>query len=75
MLYLPMKNTTYTTPMLPGINLRILRQKPRSEQQKLAERIALLRQKSFKQIGFAKSFTQGNDAHAGAEAVFRECFS
>jgi len=46
-----MKITTYTTPMLPGINLRILRQKPRSEQQKLAERIALLRQKSFKQIG------------------------
>lgn len=51
MLYWPMKNTTYTTPMLPGFNLRTLRQKPRSEQQKLAERIALLRQKSFKQIG------------------------
>lgn len=46
-----MKNTTYTTPLLPGFNLRILRQKPRSEQQKLVERLALLRQKSFKQIG------------------------
>jgi Transposase DDE domain len=51
MLYWPMKNTTFTTPMLPGINLRTLRQKPRSEQQKLVDRIALLRQKSFKQIG------------------------
>ena len=51
MVYWPMKNTPYTTPILPGFNLRILRRKPRSEQQKLAEKLALLQQKSFKQIG------------------------
>jgi len=38
-------------PMLPGFQSRTLRRKPRSAQQKLAEKIALLRQKSFKQIG------------------------
>ena len=38
-------------PLLPGLHLRPLRQKPRSAQQKLAEKIALLKQKSFKQIG------------------------
>lgn len=37
--------------MLPGFHLRTLRRKPRSAQQKLAEKIALLKQKSFKQIG------------------------
>lgn len=37
--------------MLPGFHLRSLRRKPRSAQQKLAEKIALLKQKSFKQIG------------------------
>jgi hypothetical protein len=46
-----MKNTIYTTPMLPGFHLQILRRKPRSEQQKLSEKLALLQQKSFKQIG------------------------
>ena len=51
MLYSRMKNTTYTTPMLPGFHLHILRRKPRSEQQKLAAKLALLQQKSFKQIG------------------------
>ena len=43
-----MKNTT---PMFPGFHLQTLRRKPRSAQQKLAEKIALLKQKSFKQIG------------------------
>ena len=43
-----MKNTT---PMFPGFHLQILRRKPRSEQQKLTEKMSLLRQKSFKQIG------------------------
>lgn len=37
--------------MLPGFHLQTLRRKPRSAQQKLAEKMALLRQKSFKQIG------------------------
>ena len=43
-----MKNTT---PMFPGFHLQTLRRKPRSAQQKLAEKLALLQQKSFKQIG------------------------
>lgn len=43
-----MKNTT---PMFPGFHLQTLRRKPRSERQKLADKIAVLRQKSFKQIG------------------------
>jgi hypothetical protein len=43
-----MKNTT---PMFPGFHLQTLRRKPRSAQQKLAERLSLLKQKSFKQIG------------------------
>ena len=43
-----MKNTT---PMFPGFHLQTLRRKPRSAQQKLAEKMALLQQKSFKQIG------------------------
>jgi hypothetical protein len=43
-----MKNTT---PMFPGFHLQPLRRKPRSAQQKLAEKMALLKQKSFKQIG------------------------
>jgi len=43
-----MKNST---PMFPGFNLQTLRRKPRSEQQKLADKLALLQQKSFKQIG------------------------
>jgi hypothetical protein len=46
-----MKNTTYITPLLPGFSRQIMRRKPRSVQQKLAEKLALLRQKSFKQIG------------------------
>jgi hypothetical protein len=46
-----MQNTIKTMPFLPGLHLRTLRQKPRSAQQKLAEKIALLKQKSFKQIG------------------------
>ena len=37
--------------MFPGFHLQALRRKPRSEQQKLADRLALLQQKSFKQIG------------------------
>ncbi|OEU63658.1 MAG: transposase [Desulfuromonadales bacterium C00003094] len=43
-----MKNIT---PMLPGFHLQTLRRKPRSAQQKLAEKMALLKQKSLKQIG------------------------
>ncbi len=39
------------TPTLPGFHLQTLRRKPRSAQQKLADKIALLKQKSFKQIG------------------------
>ena len=38
-------------PVFPGFHLQTLRRKPRSEQQKFAEKIALLRQKSFKQVG------------------------
>jgi len=41
--------------MLPGFHLQTLRRKPRSAQQKLADKIALLKQKSFKQIGFPMS--------------------
>lgn len=37
--------------MFPGFHLQTLRRKPRSEQQKLADKVALLHQKSFKQIG------------------------
>jgi len=43
-----MKNTT---PMFPGFHLQTLRRKPRSAQQKLADKMSLLKQKSFKQIG------------------------
>jgi len=43
-----MKNAT---PMFPGFHLQTLRRKPRSAQQKLAEKLTLLKQKSFKQIG------------------------
>jgi hypothetical protein len=43
-----MKNTT---PMFPEFHLQTLRRKPQSAQQKLAKEMALLRQKSFKQIG------------------------
>jgi len=46
-----MKNTTYTTPMLPGFRRQIRRRKPRAVQRKFAEKLALLKQKSFKQIG------------------------
>lgn len=56
-----MKNTSYTTPMFPGFHRQILRRKPRSAQQKLVEKIALLQQKSFKQIGevFEKFIPRG----------------
>jgi hypothetical protein len=37
--------------MFPGFHLQTLRRKPRSPQQKLAEKLALVQQKSFKQIG------------------------
>lgn len=40
-----------TTPIFPGFHMQTLRRKPRSVQQKLAEKMILLRQKSFKQIG------------------------
>jgi hypothetical protein len=40
-----------STPMFPGFHLQTLRRKPRSAQQKLAEKLTVLQQKSFKQIG------------------------
>lgn len=40
-----------TTPIFPGFHMQTLRRKPRSSQQKLVEKMILLRQKSFKQIG------------------------
>jgi len=43
-----MKNSM---PIFPGFHMQTLRRKPRTEQQKLAEKIVLLKQKSFKQIG------------------------
>ena len=46
-----MKNTAYFTPLFPGFRRQIRRRKPRAAQQKLAEKLALLQQKSFKQIG------------------------
>jgi len=46
-----MRNIKNAMPMLPGFHLRPLRRKSYSAQQKLAEKIALLKQKSFKQIG------------------------
>jgi Transposase DDE domain len=53
-----MKNTT---PIFPGFHMQTLRKKPRSTRQKLAEKIGLLKQKSFKQIGevFEKFIPQG----------------
>ena len=42
-----------TTPLLPGLHLPTLRRTPRSEQQKLADEVALLKQKSFSQLGEA----------------------
>ncbi len=41
----------YTQPMFPSFRLQTLRRKPRTPQQKLAEKLALIQQKSFKQIG------------------------
>lgn len=43
-----MKNSQ---PMFPGFHFQTLRRKPRSEAQKFANKIALLQQKSIKQIG------------------------
>lgn len=53
-----MKNTT---PIFPGFHMQTLRKKPRSAQQKLADNMVLLKQKSFKQIGevFEKFIPQG----------------
>jgi hypothetical protein len=46
-----MKNIQNSMPMLPGFDLYRRGRKPRTAQQKFAEKIALLNQKSFKQIG------------------------
>jgi hypothetical protein len=46
-----MKNIQNSMPMLPGFDLYRRGRKPRTPQQKFAEKIALLKQKSFKQIG------------------------
>jgi hypothetical protein len=51
MLALRMRHLTYTTPFLPGFSGQIRRRKPRIAQQKLTEKLALMQQKSFKQIG------------------------
>lgn len=40
-----------TTPIFPGFHMQTFRRKPRSAQQRFAEKMALLKQKSFKQIG------------------------
>jgi hypothetical protein len=40
-----------TTPMFPGFHMQTLRRRPRTAQQILAEKTALLKQKSFNQIG------------------------
>jgi len=40
-----------TTPIFPGFNVQTLRRKPRSSQQKLADKMTILNQKSFKQAG------------------------
>jgi len=45
-----MKNTTQ---LLPGFHLETLRRKPRSTQQKLADELAILKKKSFAQLGEA----------------------
>ena len=44
-----------TTPLLPGLHLQSLRRRPRSAQQKLADELAILKQKSFSQLGEAFS--------------------
>jgi len=38
-------------PILPGFHMQTLRRKPRSVQQKFAEEMTLLKQKTFKQVG------------------------
>ena len=43
------------TPLLPGLHLQTLRRRPRSTQQKLACELAVLKQKSFAQLGEAFS--------------------
>lgn len=43
-----MKNAT---PLFPGFHLETLRRKPRSSQQKLADEMIVLKQKSFAQLG------------------------
>lgn len=42
-----------TTPIFPDFHLKTLRRKPRSTQQKLAEEIRLLKEKTFSQLGEA----------------------
>jgi len=46
-----MQNTKNYMPLLPGFYLPRRGRKPRSAQQKFAEKMALLKQKSFKQMG------------------------
>ena len=40
-----------TTPLFPRFHLQTLRRKPRSSQQKLADEMIVLKQKSFSQLG------------------------
>lgn len=51
MLFLTMKKLSNPTPMLPGFYMPRRGRKPRSAQQVFADKIASLKQKSFKQIG------------------------
>ena len=40
-----------TTPLFPGFHLQTLRRKPRSDQQKWADEVVKLKQKTFSQLG------------------------
>ncbi len=42
-----------STPIFPGFHLETLRRKPRTTQQKIADELAILKQKSFAQLGEA----------------------
>ena len=60
MLICAMRPLTYTTPLLPGFSRLIRRKKPLSAQQKLAKELAILQEKSFKQVGVTDQAHKGN---------------
>lgn len=43
--------TKYTTLLFPGFYLQTLRRKPRTARQLLTEKLALIKQKTFSQLG------------------------